>query len=154
MSLCETSRLEVFSSLAEWSSKGPCQLVNSSSNSLTSKNRFRSVNSLLLVVAELNQIYSAKHHSTSLHLDGEKRPSLTITTQTHDLEHPWLSLRDVSLASSLESIYRESAYGPTKGKSAVRPPYVFDAASWEKLLSEYPWNLERFRIEDNELVML
>ncbi|KAF9474708.1 hypothetical protein BDN70DRAFT_996888 [Pholiota conissans] len=96
---------------------------------------------------------SLSHHVTSLNLDGERRPNLTIVAQTHDLERPWLSLRDASLASSLETIYRAEGYGVFKGRPA-QPPILFDLATWEELLSDYPWNFERVQIENNQLIRL
>ena len=90
-----------------------------------------------------------QHHTDSIHLNSDKRPTLTLTTLTHDLSYPWISPRDIRLAAELERFYRDGAFGPTKGKLALQPPSHLVGESWAKLLKAYPWDNDGARIVDN-----
>lgn len=90
-----------------------------------------------------------QHHTNSMHLNSDKRPTLTLTTLTHDLAHPWISPRDIRLALELECFYRDGSFGSTKGNSAMQLPSHLAEEPWVELLKAYPWDNDGARIVDN-----
>ncbi|KAF8971227.1 hypothetical protein BDZ97DRAFT_1347777 [Flammula alnicola] len=112
---------------------------------------FKGPNSARRFVKFLLSVEENLNHHTSFSLSDDKRPVLSIVTQTHkqsksDITQPWLSLRDVSLASQLEQHYSNN-YPPIEDDYEALPPFLFDDASWAELLAHYPW--DEGVIEDN-----
>ncbi|KAF8800238.1 hypothetical protein BYT27DRAFT_7200422 [Phlegmacium glaucopus] len=128
---------------------------NHASPFLVRKFRFKGNRSARAFLQEIFRIESEEKHHISFNLWSEKRPVITVMTQTHssrrfdqntetdhvttDVIEPGLTLRDIRIAVLLENLLDDTKNLIARVPDSEEHCDADRAAAWQILLSQYPF---------------
>ncbi|KAF8149477.1 hypothetical protein B0H34DRAFT_188454 [Crassisporium funariophilum] len=113
--------------------------------------RFKGNKSARTFMQNTFELENQENHHLSLRLWSERRPTVTVITQTHSarrhlpspestaVTEPGITLRDIRIAVLLENSLNDSRITLYNASDPGKKPDTAQRVSWETLLAECPW---------------